>query len=256
MTKGSSMQPSVDKPSDSYECQIAQARELLENSPTILALLDPEIDPILLERFLIQFSAWGVRMTQPVESWIRRAGERCTELGLNELGRSLVIHAKHEAGHDRMLVDDTRLLVAKWNSRRQPQVSADELLELEPSAAVVSYMRLHEDTIASDLPYGQVAIELEIERMSVVFGPKLIEQCKRTLHPELLQGLSFIKEHVEVDVGHTALNQRLMQRLLKLRPDAAVKLAAVGAEALQIYVRFFGECLEAARSAVAHSRAA
>lgn len=250
------MQPSVHKPSDSYEGLVGPARDLLESSPTILALLDSAIDPVLLERFLIQFSAWGVQMTQPVESWIRRAGERCTQLGLSELGRSLVIHAKHEAGHDRMLVDDTRLLVAKWNARRQPELVADDLLAQQPSAAMDAYMRLHEDTIASDLPYGQVAIELEIERMSVVFGPKLIEQCRRTLDPSLLDGLSFIKEHVEVDVGHTALNQRLMERLLKLRPDAAARLAAIGGEALQTYVSFFGECLEAARSAVAHSRAA
>jgi hypothetical protein len=243
------MQPSIDKP---YEWHVAPARGLLESEPSIVALLNPDIEPILLERFLIQFSAWGVQMTRPVEGWIRRAGERCTELGFNDLGRSLVIHSKHEAGHERMLMDDTRQLVEAWNNRRAPLLSADELMLQAPSPAIESYVRLHEDTIASDTPYAQVAIELEIERMSITFGPRLIAQCKRALEPEVLQGLSFIKEHVEVDVGHTALNQRLLERLLKLRPDAAIRLAAIGSEALRTYIRFFGECLVAARAALVH----
>jgi hypothetical protein len=231
----------------SYEPQLAAARNLLQSDPTIVTLLQPDLNPAVLERFLIQFSALGVRITEPVDGWIRRAGERCVAIGLEELGQSLITHSKHEAGHHLMLIDDTRLLVARWNERRTPHLDADALLAQEPTPAMRDYIELHEKTIASDLPYGQVAIELEIERMSTTFGPKLMAHCKRVLEPSLLEGLSFIKEHVAVDVGHTALNERLMDRLLRLRPDAAERLAAIGSEALRIYVRFFGECLRVAQ---------
>jgi hypothetical protein len=113
---------------------------------------------------------------------------------------------------------------------------------------MLDYIHLHEETIAGEAPYAQVAIELEIERMSTTFGPKLMAQCHRVLEPSLLAGLSFLKEHVEIDVGHTALNEKMMERLLVLRPDAAERLAAVGRQALRIYVSFFGECLRLARN--------
>jgi hypothetical protein len=230
-----------------YEPQLAGARQLLESDPTITTLLDPAIDPAVLERFLIQFSALGVQITEPVDGWIRRAGERCVALGLADLGQSLITHSKHEAGHHLMLIDDTRLLAARWNERRLPALDADALIAQAATPAMGDYMRLHEETIAGELPYGQVAIELEIERMSTTFGPRLMQQCRRVLAPELLAGLSFIKEHVAVDVGHTALNEKLMGRLLLLRPDAAARLSAIGSEALRIYVRFFGECLAVAQ---------
>ncbi|HEY2744020.1 MAG TPA: hypothetical protein VGL86_05340 [Polyangia bacterium] len=235
----------------SYEPHLHVARQLLVDDATVVELLDPAIDPALLERFLIQFSALGVQITEPVDGWIRRAGERCVALGLTELGHSLITHAKHEAGHHLMLIDDTRLLSARWNERRTPALDADALMAQPATPAMRDYIRLHEETIAGELPYGQVAIELEIERMSTTFGPRLMQQCRRVLAPEVLAGLSFIKEHVAVDVGHTALNEKLMARLLLLRPDASTRLSAIGSEALRIYVRFFGECLAAARRDVA-----
>ncbi|MFY0539080.1 hypothetical protein [Nannocystis pusilla] len=59
-------------------------------------------------------------MTAPVEGWIRRAGERCLAAGLNEIGNALVAHARHEAGHDAMMVDDTRSLAARREQAGRP----------------------------------------------------------------------------------------------------------------------------------------
>jgi hypothetical protein len=230
-----------------YEWGVAAARGLLEESEPIAELLGERIEPALLERFLIQFSAMGVQITEPVDGWIRRAGENCIALGLDDIGRTLIMHSRHEAGHHLMLIDDTRLLVSRWNERRRPTLDASELLRQTPTPAMIDYVGLHEATIRSDMPYGQVAIELEIERMSTTFGPKLMLQCERVLDPSVLAGLSFIKEHVAVDVGHTALNEKMMERLLRLRPDAVERLVAIGSEAIRTYVRFFGECLSVAR---------
>lgn len=245
----------MESPVETYTSGVAGARRTLEQDDAIVALLDPSLSPAVLERFLIQFSALGVQITQPVDGWIRRAGESCIALGLFDIGHSLVTHAKHEAGHHLMLIDDTRVLVGRWNERRTPQLSAEALLASPPTPAMQDYIRLHEQTIASDMPFGQVAIELEIERMSTTFGPKLMRQCAKVLAPELLTGLSFIKEHVEIDVGHTALNQRIMERLVALKPEAARRLGETGSEALRIYVRFFGECLAVARREAEPARA-
>ena len=237
-----------------YEPCVRDARRILSEHPTMVALLDPAIHPVVLERFLIQFCAMGVQMTRPVSGWIRRAGERCLELGLGEIGHSLVKHAAHEEGHDLMLVNDAQLLVSRWNERgSKRRLEVDVLLAAPATPAIEAYARLHEETIESDMPYGQVAIELEIERMSTTFGPQQLALCKRVLGVNILKGLSFIEEHVALDVGHTALNEKIMARVLSARPDAALRLAEIGGAALRAYVRFFGECLEVAYADVAQS---
>ena len=239
-----------------YIPAVRAARELLHSAPATHTQLDPDIDSALLLRFLIQFSAWAVQMTEPVEGWIRRAGERCQELGLPEIGRDLVLHATHEAGHHLMLVRDTHILVKRWNSRFAMQLDAAELLRQRATPAMRRYAALHERTIESDAPYGQVAIELEIEGMSTTLGNGFIQNCRSVLGSEALEGLSFIREHVAIDVGHTAFNTRLMERLLRLRPDAAEELAAIGSEALRTYVEFFAECLGVATYDWSRSQAA
>lgn len=234
-----------------YEPRVAEARARMEQDPAFCALRDPTIDPILLERYLILFNASGVFMTEPVESWIRRAGERCCAIGLEQLGNSLITHAHHEAGHHLMMIKDTRSLVEGWNERRSPKLDAKSLLSAPPLPATQDYIKLHEDTIAGDKPFGQVAIEFEIERMSAaVFGP-IIEIWKRVLPPEVMSRLSFINEHVEIDVGHTHLNRKILGRLLDARPDAGEYLGMTGTRALDIYRTFVGEVLAGASAALA-----
>jgi hypothetical protein len=240
---------------EQYASRLETTRRILAEDPIMVELLDPAIDPVVLERYLIQFSALGVQMTRPVDGWIRRAGERCIALGLNDIGQTLVKHSKHESGHHLMLMEDTRILVKRWNQRGLGKLDAEELISAPPTPAIAAYVALHEDTISGDTPYGQVAIELEIERMSTVVGPRQIALCKSVLGPEIIGGLSFIEEHVALDVGHTLLNQKMLERLLLLRPNEVDRLADIGAAALRAYVQFFGECLGIARTEAAARKA-
>ncbi|MBJ6762647.1 hypothetical protein JGU66_17925 [Myxococcaceae bacterium JPH2] len=232
---------------EQYMPHVATVREALQSGPAVRTLLDPNVDPMLLEAFLIQLCSLGVYMTEPVDGWIRRAGESCLRVGLDEIGRQLITHAKHEAGHHLMMVQDTKNLVASWNTRRSPKLDAEQLLNQPPSRAMQEYREIHEETIASAMPGGQVAIEYEIENLSVQFAPKLIEQCKRVLGKDIMKSLSFIEEHVELDVGHTALNENMLTRLLGQVPAHADTIGKTGARALDIYLRFYGDCLERAR---------
>src|SRR5262249_9039998 len=154
--------------------------------PVVARLLSPDTDPAALERCLVAFCAYGVAMTEPVEGWIRRAGDRCLEIGLDDLGHALHEHAKHEAGHHHMMIADTRKLVERWNARRTPELDVDKVLALELPPGVRQYRELHERTLEGDAPYGQLAIEYEIDRLSVRFGPTFLGNCRNLLGDEIL----------------------------------------------------------------------
>lgn len=228
-----------------YAPHIERARERITTDRGLAPLLDPQTDPDRVLAFLIQFSALGVQMTEPVERWIKGAGQRCQELGLKRLGRALVEHAKHEAGHHQMMIDDLGLLCDRWVSTGRPELDARALLAQPQTPAMKRYVEIHEDTIRGDHPYGQIAIELEIERMSTVLGPALLDACRRVLGADILSEMSFISEHSELDVGHTAMNEAELDRFLAERPEVGPALAELGGRALHIYLDFLDECVEA-----------
>jgi hypothetical protein len=200
-----------------------------------------------LERFLIEWSARGAYMTEPVEGWIRGAGERCIALGQEKLGRGLITHSRHEAGHHLMTIEDTRVLVRRWNARYAQQLDADILIAQPPTEAMRAYRELHDDTIASELPIGQAAIEYEVGYLAVTLVPRILAHVTRVLGREAMEQLSFLNEHAAVDVGHTALNERMLEEILLQHPAQARRLAAIGARGLDCYLRFLGDCLSAAQ---------
>ncbi len=232
-----------------YMPHVRAARDRLKTDRRLRALLDPSTDAKVLERFLSVFSSRGVQMTQPVEGWIKRAGERCAQIpGLEEVARSLIAHARHEAGHEQMMIEDTRHLVSRWNARRSPKLDVDALLAQPPTPAMLAYVHLHEDIIASASPYRQTGVELEIEAMSPQLGPEIVACCKAKLGDDIVSGLSFIAEHAALDVGHTHTNTRMLDQLLAIRPDAGKEVGDAGSAGLNIYLDFLGECYDAARA--------
>jgi hypothetical protein len=233
-------------PFDEYVAGVGPQREALAGGRARSAVLSPTAERDFLELFLIHFSALGVGMTEPVEDWIERAGKRCEAVGLVELGTALQKHARHEAGHHLMMIEDTRKLVARWNASHPSPLDADALLAMPPTAGVRAYRELHEDVIAGPTPYGQLAIEYEIEYVSVRHGPELIGQCVRKLGPGIVAGLSFVEEHAAVDVGHTKFNESQMRQLLDAHPDFVPAMIASGRGALAAYGAFLDDCVAAA----------
>ncbi|WP_426751984.1 hypothetical protein [Myxococcus sp. Y35] len=229
-----------------YTHHVTAVRERIKTDPKLKALLDEKADPALFEAFLITWNSLGVYMTEPVDGWIRRAGEATVKVGLDDVGQKLIAHAKHEAGHHLMMVEDTKHLVARWNERRNPKLNAEELMAQPPTQAMKEYRDIHENTIVGEMPAAQVAIEYEIESLSTIIGPPLLEQAKRVCGEEILEGMSFLKEHTEIDVGHTALNEVMLGKLLSQVPDKAPIIAKTGADALDIYLRFLGDCVDRA----------
>ncbi len=232
---------------EAYESRMQSARQQFVKDPSLATILAADIDPPFLESFLIHFSALGVAMTEPVEGWIRRAGARCEEIGLIDLGQALQRHSRHEAGHHHLMVQDTRTLVSRWNSRRSLPLDADRILNQSLTPGVRIYRQLHEDVIRGDAPFCQLAIEHEIEMLSVRFGPLFIRQCVAVLDPTITSGLTFLREHVALDVGHTRFNQQELEKLLESHPQFAGPLVEAGGAALRAYASFLKDCLGIAR---------
>ncbi len=229
-----------------YTQRMALPRERFAGNPAVTAVLSPTIDPALLELFLINFCALGVPMTAPVEGWIRRAGERCEALGFAELGRALKGHARGEADHHLLMIADTQALTAHWNAHRTPPLDHETLLEQPLSAGIIRYVELHEQTINGEAPYAQIAIEYEIEMLSLSTGQQLTAHSAEQLGADILGCLSFLTDHVEIDASHTKFNARQLDRFLVRNPDGVDALVAAGTAALDSYAQFFSDCLERA----------
>ena len=235
----------------SYNLLLAPARERFETSPGLSAIRSSN-DPRLLEAFLLYFCAIGAQMTEPVEGWIRRAADRCSALGLPELGEALTRHARAEAGHHLMMIADLRSLASHWNLRHAPPVDADELLRLRPSYGARRYCRVHEENIAGNTPYAQIAIEYEIEQLPLRYGGLFLSRCIEIFGPEILHSLSFVTEHIDLDIGHTKFNARELAKLLDRIPECLPALVAAGSAALDAYAQFLADCVELAKN---HCRA-
>jgi hypothetical protein len=230
-----------------YNQLLAPARERFETSPGLNAIRSTN-DPRLLEAFLLYFCAIGAQMTEPVERWIRRAADRCAVLGLSELAQALTRHARAEAGHHLMMIADLRSLAGHWNLRHTPPVDAEELLRLVPSYGASGYCLVHEENIAGNTPYAQIAIEYEIEQLPLRYGGLFVARCLEIFGPEILPGLSFVTEHIDLDIGHTKFNAQELAKLIDRIPESMAALVAAGSAALDAYAQFLTDCVELAKN--------
>ena len=63
--------------------------------------------------------------------------------------------------------------------------------------------------------------------------------------------LTFLNEHVAVDVGHTLLNEKMLEEAITRSPEQGRIYAETGARAMTAYIHFLGECLRIAEAQVA-----
>jgi hypothetical protein len=211
------MTAKVMKSLDEYEQLLAPVREWFAISPGVHAI-NASSNDVFLESFLLHFCALGSQMTEPVERWVRRAAGRCAIMGHAELANALNGHAQAEAGHHLLMIADLKSLAARWNARRKPVVNARKLLGQRPTQGVLAYCKVHEDNIAGDTPYAQIAIEYEVEMLPLRYGKLLLTRCVEMLGAEILPCLSFVTQHIYWDVEHTNFNARVISQTDRPRP--------------------------------------
>lgn len=228
-----------------YHTALETARSKFEDK--IFPLLT-ETKPETLLKFWLYFSKEGVGMTEPVEGWIRRAGDRCVALGYEDLGQNLRKHAIHEANHHLMMIEDTEKLVAFWNQHYSPKIALESFFaKTSPFASVNDYVELHEHYIQSTEPYCQIAIEYEIESLSATFGMEVLKHSFSVLGEDLKPCLSFLFDHAKIDVAHTQFNRKTMSQFLAAHPDTTDHLIEAGIKALRSYGNFVSDCWDHAR---------
>lgn len=202
-----------------------------------------ETDKKSILSFLIIWTAASIKMTERVENWIKRAGEKCVDLNFAEVGNKLQYHAKQEADHDKMLVNDIKFLIEKWNHEYNDTLTLPIVLDLCNITESQLYIALHEDVINGNHPYTQSAIEYEIERISIVYGPRILENILNTLGQNYADGISFLAEHVLLDQGHTKFNIDLLEKCISNNGNIT-ELFASGDKALNIYSGFLTKCID------------
>jgi hypothetical protein len=245
MTNTPSSIPNSLKPAlADYDERISPARERFAASRGVQGMISPHADARTMAAFLLHFSALSVAITEPVEGWIRRAGERCHDHGLFDLGRALQKHAEAEAGHHLYHRNDFDALVLLWNQRWHPTIGADEISTLKLTHGGERYCALHEANIRGAEPYCQLAIEYEIELLPVELGPPFVRNCIRLLEPDILKCMTFVTSHIEFDVGHTAFNAHFLDNLIRDDPRRLPPLLAAGAAALDAFGDHLTECWE------------
>lgn len=207
-----------------------------------------EQDPKIILLFWINFSYLGVGMTEPVEHWIRRAGENCKKMGHLKLGDQLRKHAIHEADHHLMMIEDAKKLIAIWNKKYSPSLEVNDLLARPFRDCVLAYRDLHEFHIEGKTPYCQIAIEYEIENLSATYGKEIMNYTYKILGEEIMHCLSFVDEHVRIDVAHTLYNRKAISEFLETNPHTVKDLSATGCNSLDIYGSFLAECYNLAKN--------
>lgn len=230
-------------PIEQYEALLKESR--IKFSSRVQGLMQNAAPEELL-LFLIHYCSQGVGMTQPVEGWINRAGSACLEQGYGDIGRALLDHAKHEKNHHLLMIKDTHSLVKWLNRRNKLNVKAEDFLSQPFITSVQAYRKLHENYIAGQMPYCQIAIEYEVEQIAVLFGPSFIKYCLKKLGLKVLVNLRFIRKHIILDQGHTKYNKRQLNLFAETHPQALLHLVQAGQDALNTYSAFLQSCSDMA----------
>lgn len=228
-----------------YEKQIRPDREQFKLKVNELY---QQIDHEIALLFIVYYCSLGVYMTEYVSSWIKRAGLRCQEMNLPTLGTALVKHAKEEEKHDILLHNDTVALTQLINKRFKLNMDESFFLSQPLSQGVLHYRTLHEECIEGNTPYGQIAIEYEIEKVSINHGPKFIYKCVQQYGFDLIKCLSFIRSHIKLDILHTRHNKKMLSDFLKDHPEGLATTIHYGAKALQCYSEYLEDCMQLAKN--------
>ena len=147
MDRSSSVPTSSESALAAYEKLIRPARDRSAATPGVQAITSQHVDARTMAAFLLHFSALSIPITEPVEGWIRRAGEGCHDGGLHDLGRALQKHAEAEAGHHLYHRDDFDALVTLWNQHWGPTIRAADVTTARITRGGERYCALHEANI-------------------------------------------------------------------------------------------------------------
>ncbi|QEV21732.1 iron-containing redox enzyme family protein [Streptomyces alboniger] len=236
---------------DQYEARAEAARKGFAEHPAVLELGSPQTDARLFLQWHYRYCLHGVHVTRDMQRVIETAGARSRDAGHDSVGEGLIKHARGETGHDRLMVDDARSTAALLGGKGGVVLDTEDILANTPAlSSAARYNALFERLSGGTEPVCTVAALYEMEQLSAGFAVDLVVNCKRTMGDDASR-FTFLDEHVVVDVGHIALDRRMLETALTDRPPLLDAMVEAGTEVLASYAEFVGECLELARADLA-----
>ncbi len=231
-----------------YQKRCQLARQEFAQRPVVKEIFTEEVEPKLLELFMIHWSALSAGLTEPIPVYLERAGERCKNMGFQEMAEFFYEHEEEEDGHDNWAMEDVEKLVPIWN-RKNPNLSLDarKLLANKFSPAVKRYHKLHEEVIEGNSPWAELAIDVEIELFSATYGPILVKKWVDCMGEDSLSNISFLHKHVLADVGHSEANFEVVDKFISKNPQSINTLVGTATKALNSYADFLEDAMEYAK---------
>lgn len=236
---------------EEYEARVTASRQAFARHPAIRVLSDQRIDAPLFAQWHYRYVLHGVHVTRDMERVISTAGTRLRALGLEQVGAGLVKHARGETGHDRLMADDARAMGKSIAENGGVPLDTEAILADAPALrSARRYTEFFDRLSEGELPQGTVAALYEMEQLSAGVAIDLMANCRRTIGDDRTC-YTFLDEHVVVDMGHIALDRRLLVSVLEAQPELLPELVQAGGDVLSCYAEFMGECLERARADLA-----
>ncbi len=222
-----------------YEEALAPIRKAFADEVSVLFNIYNERTLLI---FWINFCSLGIGMTEKVSLWITRAGQASIDKGFIDIGKLLIKHAKAEEGHELLMIKDMENLINLWNTKHKDKLDVSVFYDAKDhSKSVKEYCELHENVIVGFTPFCQIAIEYEIENLSVEYGPRLLSNTQNIFGPQIVKSLSFLEHHIALDEGHTNFNRSALNKFLIKNPFALANLIYTGKSALKTYEKFLLE---------------
>ncbi len=70
----------------------------------------------------------------------------------------------------------------------------------------------------------------------------------KILGEDIKESLSFLDDHIKIDVAHTQFNKKVISNFLASYPEALPQLIKAGTQALEIYGNFLAGCYQKAKA--------
>lgn len=233
---------------NSYQKGAELVRQKFASKEIVKELFERQVNPKLLKLFMIHWNALNAGLTEPIPMYLKRAGERCQNMGLGFMADFFYEHEHEEDGHEDWAIDDVKELVSLWN-KEEPnhKLDAKNLLAKKISPTVKRYHELHEQIIEGGSPWAELAIDVEIELIATTYGPVLVRKWIDCMGQESLSKVSFLDKHVSADVGHTKTNFQIVDRFISEHPESVNVLLKTASDVLNIYADYLEEAMAYAR---------
>jgi hypothetical protein len=127
--------------------------------------------------------------------------------------------------------------VAAWNDAGRPPVTQSQFLDAAATPAMKRHLDLCDRLLAAGEPHARAAIAHEVDRLHARFATALLARCAEALGPAAAGGLGSLQEPAEAGDP--------LSVLLDDHPELAPRLGQIAAAALDSYLDFLGDCLDA-----------